>query len=251
MSLLYDPEKRYRRRRLRSLLRVFFYAAVLLVVAIFAYQIGVEETKGRETRLRTQIDGLEAAREADRSAAVRAELDAARARSAQQLAEQALEDLRAQIPSGDLQTLTSLVATKLDEGVPTDRLAFLIDSASQTRECGGPEAKRFILSTPAYSGPNTSVTFAEGRITVAGDGENARSVNDGVLGWFDPEKDVTITFTLIGGEQSVVTGILPLHHSVLLGDEEFRFTVVADEQSLVRVTTDRCALPEQEDAAAE
>ncbi len=251
MSLLYDPEKRYRRRRLRSLLRVVFYAAVLMVVAIFAYQIGIEETKGRETRLRTQIDDLEAAREADRSAAVRAELDAARARSAQQLAEQALEELRAQIPSGDLQTLTTLVAAKLDEGVLADRLAFLIDSASEARECAGTEAKRFILSTPAYTGPNTSVTFAEGRITVAGDGENARSVNDGVLGWFDPEKDVTITFTLIGGEQSVVSGILPLHHSVLLGEEEFRFTVVADEQSLVRVTTDRCALPQREEALAE
>ena len=49
----------------------------------------------------------------------------------------------------------------------------------------------------------------------------------------------------------MVSGILPLHHSVLLGEEEFRFTVVADEQSLVRVTTDRCALPQREEALAE
>ena len=251
MSLLYDPEKRYRRRRARAFLRILFYAAVLFTVAIFAYQIGVEETKGRAAILRDQLNQLEAESAADRSAAVRAEAEVARAESAQQLAEQALEDLRAQIPTGDLQRLTTLIESKLADGIPPERLTFRIESASLARECTGTEAKRFILSTPAYSGPNTSVTFAEGRITVAGDGENALSVNDGVLGWFDPEKDVTISFTLIGGEQSIVAGILPLHHSVLLGNEEFRFTVVADEQSLVRVTTDRCALPEPEEPPVE
>lgn len=244
MTLLYDPEKRYRRRRTRALLRNIFLLAVLAVAMIFAYQAGVEETKGREERLKAEIDALELAN-------TELERGQARADAALETAERALEDLQQRMPSDGLLHLNSLLAIKLEEGVPMERLEFLIESAAQPLDCTGPETKRFILATPAYSGPNTSVAFADGRITVGGMGENALSLNGGVLGWFDPEKPVTITFTVIDGEHSEVSGDLPLHHSILLDDEEYRFMIAAGEQSLVSVTTDRCALPSGEDEAAQ
>lgn len=240
MTLLYDPEKRYRRRRARALLRNLFLLAVLAVAVIFAYQAGVEETKGREERLRAEIGALEA-ENAD------LQRDVARADSARETAEQSLEDLRQRVPSDELLRLSALIAAKLDEGVALERIEFLIATASQPLDCSGTETKRFILATPAYSGPNTSVGFADGRINVSGIGENARSLNGGILGWFDPEKPVTITFTVIDGDQTQVSGDLPLRHSVLLGGEEYRFMVSAAEQSVVNVTSDRCALPTAEE----
>ena len=45
--------------------------------------------------------------------------------------------------------------------------------------------------------------------------------------WFDPAKPVTVFFTRLGGETTSTVGVLPLHHAVVVGDLEYRFSVVA------------------------
>ena len=63
------------------------------------------------------------------------------------------------------------------------------------------------------------------------------------LAWYDPAQPVTIQFTHIGGETPLVSGGLPLHHSVGVNDSEYRFNIVRVERSFVEVTGDRCAFP--------
>ena len=62
--------------------------------------------------------------------------------------------------------------------------------------------------------------------------------------WFDPAKPLTVNFTRIGGESSAATGVLPLQHSVVLGDTEHRFVVTpAEARGFLLITSDSCKYP--------
>ena len=59
----------------------------------------------------------------------------------------------------------------------------------------------------------------------------------------DPEKPINVTFTQLGGETVTAEGALPLHHSVVAGDDEFRFTALPGARGFLTVTADRCDYP--------
>lgn len=103
--------------------------------------------------------------------------------------------------------------------------------------------RRFILQTPTTSGANDSVGFAEGFLTVTGTGMSKLTADGNPEAWFDPAQPVTIFFTHLGGEWTDVTGILPLHHSVVVNQTIQRFTIIASERSFVNVTALVCAYP--------
>ena len=159
-----------------------------------------------------------------------------------------LERFNREVPTGILRQLTDIVAQELDDGVHPDRLEMMIAAAAQPTECRDGETKRFIVATPIYRGSNTSVGFADGRITVTAEGQNVQTPGGTIQGWFDPTQPVSVTFTIVGGEFSEVSGTVPLHHSMLLGDEEYRFTVAEGERSFVNVTADTCQVPLTADA---
>ena len=60
---------------------------------------------------------------------------------------------------------------------------------------------------------------------------------------FDPAKPVTVFFTRLGGETTSTVGVLPLHHAVVVGDLEYRFSVVAGSRSFAEVTGQSCVYP--------
>ena len=234
---LYDSERRRRQRFWSNLTRVGFYVITLAVVAAFAYQIGVEQMKDRENDLVSEVGDLKLVKsELERSTV---ELQAFT-----QTAEARYRELQhrfeREVPRGILRELAEMVSQRLDAGVRPDRLALYINAAAEPTNCDTPETKRFILRTPTYEGANTSVGFADGRITVTGSGDNAVNGDGLPEGWFDPAKEVTVSLTSIGGEGNEVTGLLPLHTSLIMGNDEYRFTVIEGAQSFVEVTADRC-----------
>ena len=226
-------------------MRLTVHIIVLLSVAAFAYQTGIEQIQSREARLEARIVELETQNETLRDEV--AQLDGAaeqvRARHAD-----LLERFNREVPTGILRQLTDIVAQELDDGVHPDRIEMMITAAAQPTECSDGETRRFIVATPLYRGSNTSVAFADGRITVTAEGENVQTTGGTIQGWFDPAKPISVTFTLIGGESSEVTGTLPMQHALLLGDEEYRFTVAEGERSFVNVTADACEVPLSTDA---
>ena len=74
-------------------------------------------------------------------------------------------------------------------------------------------------------------------------GQSATSASGQPEGWYDPAKPVVLKFSHLGGESSEVTGMLPLHHSMLVGDSEYRFTATAGDRGFINVTADRCKFP--------
>src|SRR5690625_4864513 len=236
---LKDYDRRYRQQTKRALLRLAIFLAAVAGTAAFAYQTGVEQVVTREDRLRQEAETLRLEIERARDSLARAERRASEASTALDELTVAYER---DVPTGVRRDLLALIDQRLAQGVSADRIGVYVNAAAEPANCAPSTTRRFIVQTPTYSGPNTAAGFAEGRITVTGQGANAPGPNGQPQGYFDPAQEVTITFTRIGGESSSATGVLPLHHVVVLGGEEHRFTVVEGERSMVNVTADSCPL---------
>ncbi|HSK40452.1 MAG TPA: hypothetical protein VK943_11865 [Arenibaculum sp.] len=237
---LYDYDRRRRRRSWTRFFKMLLLLVAILGIGLFSYQMGVEQIKGRETSLREENAELEA-----RNAELERLVDMLRetAGAAEIRADELETRLRRELPQGELARLTRMIAERLAAGIDADRLAFLIDRTSTPRDCEPPETKRFILPTPRYQGSNTTVGFADGAVTVSGEGVAAQNEEGQPEGWFDPQQPVVVHFTQADGTQATATGMLPLQQSLVIGTTEHRFTVDAGARSFVEVTTERCSFP--------
>jgi hypothetical protein len=238
---LYDYKRRYRQRLLVAITRISLCIVTIVIGALFSYKIGVQQTTGEQLQLHKQVIILQNENKQLRNQKI--ELEAATVAVQVQL--QTLQDrFNAEVPQGSRRELDKRIAERLREGVEEARLRFFIDAAGPARNCTNPTTHKFILPTPTYRGSgNTSAVFGDGKITVTGIGTAARSENGTPQPWFDPTQEVMIIFTPIGGAPVTTTrGTLPLHHSVALGDAEYRFSVSAAERSVVVVTSDRCMI---------
>ena len=158
-------------------------------------------------------------------------------------------DLREQyeldIPDGETKAMLDALRERREAGVEAERLTEVIAGAQNEWECAeGPETRRFVIQTPVNDGANDQAAFANGMVTVTGTGISVLSGNGLPEAWFNAGEPVTLTFTRIGGESTDVTGILPLHHSLVFGAEIYRFSIIeADTLSFVAVTGQVCAFP--------
>jgi hypothetical protein len=237
---LYDPERRYRRRVWGTIIRVFFSITVLLVAAGFAYQIGVERTKGQIATLQGQVTSLSQAKGGLEQE--RIQLQAA-AQTAQIQYRELMARFEREVPTGTYRELADKVSQRLHDGLDPQRLAFYIDQASPPRDCKAGESKRFILPTQNAVGSNGSVAFANNTIAVTGRGEGTVDDAGKAQAWYDPAKAVTVNFRGIDGKQATATGVLPLFQTMVVGEKEYRFSLVEAERSFVRVTSEVCAFP--------
>ena len=149
------------------------------------------------------------------------------------------------IPDAETEAMLDALRERREAGIAADRLTEVIAGAQNEWTCPTePETKRFVIQTPVNDGANEQAAFANGTVTVTGTGISVLS--DGGLpeAWFNAGEPVTLTFTRIGGESTDVTGILPLHHSLVFGAEIHRFTVIkGDTLSFVAVTGQVCTFP--------
>lgn len=236
----YDYDRRYRRRFWARFGKFTMFAVVLLGVGLFAYQMGIEQLKGRDVTLREENAALSRQK-------AELELLASQMQHAAKTAEAKAAELEArlqrEVPTGELARLAGLIAERLKGGMDANRLAFVIGQAQPVRNCQQPENKRFALATPLLKSGNRSVAFGNNTVTVSGEGQSARNAQGAQESWFDPAQPVTIKVASIGGKQTVVTGVLPLHHAVVVDNAEYRFTFTAGARSFVDVTADRCPFP--------
>jgi hypothetical protein len=246
MTLGLRESQTHRRRQRRSrLLKWLFLLSCVTTGGVALYQLGATLAEAEIGQLREETSRLS-------TAAVEVERrNLNLVASAEQAKSEALEWQRRyerDVPQGPAQHLYSLVTGQLAAGVTEDRLAFLIRSAGKSRACANtPVTKRFLIQTPISrdaNHPMGSVSFADNAVTVIGEGQSALDAANRPQAWFDPAKPVTMLFSRLGGETSKATAKLPLHHSVVVGNHEYRFTVTAgDSRGFVNVTADRCAFP--------
>lgn len=244
MSLGLSESRNRRRRRTRmilTLLRWLVVIGVAVAAGYYAWDFGTELARqdvrvlqdqlvqaGAENRqLRTDITGLEAALREER-----------------RLVAQWRDRYQSEVPSPEDAALLELIKQRLADGVSRERLAEVI-SLAQERDICEPltEARRFVVQNPVYSGANDSVSFADNAVIVTATGESQVNAAGRPEAWFDPAKPVTVYFARPGGETSSAEGILPIHHSVVVGDRELRFSVVAGARSFAVVSGQSCVYP--------
>ena len=239
--ILRSHRDRYRQKSRENFYRSLAVFSCLSAALIVGY-VGGQKKQEQEVRQLTQQT------EQFRQQKETAETESSKLRSSyqtlsikfQQLTDQYARD----VPHGDLGLLSSLVKEQLDKGLAVERMAQIIRSAQPPQNCSQAINKRFIVSTPNYTGPESVITFADGVITVKGSGESSINNKKDKEAWFDPGKPVTITFTIIGGKSETKTGLLPLHHTIIYKNKEYRFTVSEGPRSFVSIASDNCDYPE-------
>jgi outer membrane murein-binding lipoprotein Lpp len=242
MSLGLRERKSRRRRQVR--MRVLKWGGALAAVVlagVYAYETGNRLAEREVTRLQEQIADLTARIEQlDQDNMQLAEA----ARSAKGKVEVWQQRYRQDIPTGELKTLYELTREKLAGGVDSTRLAFILQQASQANDCSDEiETKRFYVKTPLYNGGNDTVGFADSAIVVTAQGSAKVDGSGNQLVRFDPAQPVVVRFARLGGDASEASGLLPLHQTMVIGDTEYRFSVVAGEPGMVNITAGRCPFP--------
>jgi len=241
MSFGFAEQKATRRRRWR-IIRWTLTILLLLILGVSSYWTGSKLAVSEVTRLERKVEELEknVAELSERNAALQAETSAAKESEAKW---QARYD--AEVPKGKSKELLALIEGQIAKGADPKRIAFLVDTAANKRTCDSElQTKRFLLRTSLYAGANDSVSFANNAIIVTGEGQLSTNAEGKPEAWFDPAQPVALYFVQPGGKRSEASGVLPLHHSVVRGDSEYRFTILAsDSQGFISVTAERCAFP--------
>ena len=229
------------RARRWTLAKRLLLLAALLAVGVFAYETGATRTQYRiellEERLAAQNAAIAQLEEE------KAKLDGLRLAAVQN--EQALQArYERDVPTGKRKEVFELLLDRIDSGLGEDRISFLLREAEAEPDCDPePVTKRFVLATPLHDGANASAQFAEGAITVTGEGDAELTEAGLPQAWFDPATPVRLRFTAIGGDATEAQGKLPLDHSVRLAGDEYRFAARAGPRSFVHVTALRCDFP--------
>lgn len=235
-------DRRRRRRRMRWTLFKWIVALGLIGLAgYWAYDEGARLASSEVTRLEREIDTLSTtvADLRQRDAEQQSEVAAARAH-----AEEWRQRYERDVPAGDLKQLFDLVRAKLDAGVPSDRLSFVIDAARKEDECTDePETKRFVIPTPLNRGATDSTRFANGTLIVTASGVTARDAAGNIEAWFDTAEPIQVRITHISGKEWEFSGVLPLNLQLVVADKEYRFNLAAGARGYVEVTGQVCRYP--------
>lgn len=241
MSYGFSDQKATRRRRWRNI-RWAFSTGIFVALAVTSYWSGEKIARLEVSGLEQKVDEL------SKGVAELREKNAAleeRAAAADRNETEWREKYAADVPTGKSKDLLALIETQIEKGADPERVAFLVDTAADERVCDPATlTKRFLVRTPLFAGANDAVTFAQNAITVTGQGESAVSAGGIPEQWYDPAKPVTLQFAEPGGGGSKASGPLPLHHSVVRGTSEYRFSIVdSGKQGFINITAERCAFP--------
>ena len=148
------------------------------------------------------------------------------------------------MPQGQTRELLDLLQQRLKDGMPAARLEFLLREARVERKCDPPsETKRLLVHTSVTPTPAATAGFAKNQITVSVEGAPQRKPDGRTDPIFDPQQPVTLHLLRIGRDVAKAEGRLPLSHSLVLGDREFRFTVKAADKGQAELIAQVCDFP--------
>jgi hypothetical protein len=233
-------------------MRVLIYVAVIGGVAWFSYNEGLRLSAGRIIELENEVSRLSTTTDEALAAAAEAEASEQELRGAVEQRETTLRDeaaawqqrYEAEVPYGEAAVLWTQVSERLAEGVSVDRLGEVIALVDEERICDADiPTRRIVVATPFHTDPSGAASFADGRISISGTGENATDENGYPVAWYDPAKEVSLTVSTIGGGEETVAGILPIYHNVLLGSDQYRLAVTEGPPDVAIVAAERCDYP--------
>lgn len=235
-----SQKKRAQQRR-NQFFKWVLYLLILAAIGVYGYYEGQAKSDRRVADIEIEVTGL--MKENERLTL--------QARDALNKQNEALSEARAwrarfenEIPKGVHMDILKLIEKRLSEGLEAQRLLSVISVTQNSSNCdGAPEVKRFIVDTAIAQNPSNSVRIAKGAVLVSGFGTSQIADNGKPEAWYDPAQPVKITFTHIGGKTETVESVLPIHKNMLVGADEYRFSIVAGQQSFAQVSATRCDFP--------
>lgn len=235
----YNPSARYKERAAQRTANTVGMVIVIILSACLGFWVGKQYGVEQNITLKEQVGSLSKERDTLQKnvTELRAEAQTANTRY-----EQIKAEYDAVLPEGPMQDLTRLLREQITQGMAPERLAFFIKSARPPTGCTDPETKRFIVSTPTYTGPDSSASVADGAVIIKAKGASASSKDGQPEAWFDPAQPVEVSFTS-DGKTEVKKGNFPIRHSAVAAGREYRFTVEEGAKSFVKVTFDSCSYP--------
>ncbi|MGB4106176.1 MAG: hypothetical protein WBK55_00085 [Alphaproteobacteria bacterium] len=236
----YDPSNRYRRRSMQRMAGFSVALLCMLAGGALGFFLGRQDVFRDEIVMSSRLDALTSEKQELENAMTELRAEALTATTRYEELQKTYAET---MPEGPVQDLITLVHKQIADGMDPGRLAFLIRSARPPRNCTEPETQRFVVSTPAYKGPESKASITEGAIAIKGNGVSARNAKGDPEAWYDPSKAVTLDFVLKDGRAETKKGVMPIHQSLVFGDKEYRFTVTEGARSFAKVTFDRCDYP--------
>ena len=235
--ILRSHRDRHRQRERQDFYRGLTIIGCILIAILIGYVGGQKKHSQQIRQLSQQNKELKAT-------TLQAEQNATRIQADLQTEITKFQQLETQynrdVPQGELGLITALVKEQLEKGFSSDRMIQIIRAAQPPQNCSQAVSKRLIVSTPAYKGPDSVVTFADGTITVKASGEPSISNTQEKEAWYDPGKPVTMNFSLVGGLKETKTGLLPLHYTIILRNKEYRFSIAEGPRSFIVISGDNC-----------
>ncbi len=235
----YNPHTRYKERNAQRMASALGVLAVILLSILLGFWLGKQYGAEHLMTLKDEVQTFEQERALLQDQVT--ELSAT-AQTANTRYEQLQQEVESIIPAGPMQDLVTLVREQLKQGMDAERLSFVIRSARPPSGCTEAQTKRFVINTPAYSGPESLASVADGKIKVGGKGVSARSAKGLPEAWYDPSKRVEVFF-MNGSKRELKKGVLPLRYSTVVENREYRFTIEKGAKSFAKVIYDSCAYP--------
>ena len=242
MSLGFREDRRRRRQRARlAAVRWVLVGGTVIALGAYAYQTGerVAERKaaGRERQIvafRAKLEELESQLQAQQ-----AELAAERA-----AAEEWRQRYEQDVPAGEARELLPVLRARLEAGVEPQRLRWVLSQTETRRDCESRSEMRHVpVQTSTARGTRTATALAGGTLGVLLDGNSAKNEKGDPEPWFDPARPVTLRITMRNGKAIKSEGVLPLQHSIVEGDREYRLSIVAGPRGSANVSLERCRFP--------
>ncbi|WP_159714958.1 hypothetical protein [Geminicoccus flavidas] len=236
----------HRQRRRRQWHRWILLPGAGLLALALAFWFGLEAGSARSEALVQSLDArLAELAERDRQAGLRHAEAEQRQAGALAAAHRTIRDLEERVPYGDFGGLVDLLRTRIADGVPIERLRFVVGQARAERQCrDGVERRRFQPRLPSDVSPLQTVAFLDNRITVSATASPVTQPDGAPGDGFDPVSPVEIRLLRIGGNLELVKGVLPLGHSVVDGSREYRFTFTSGAKSPgIEAVMQDCAYP--------
>ena len=241
-----DTRRARRRQAYLGTVRLAATGLLVLAGALASYYVGRSQSRIEIARLRADLGALQELNrlltERAANAEQRAEAEVAEVAKTARLR----QDYAANVPRGDIRELLGLVEGRLRDGVPAERLSFLLREARVERRCDPQtETKRLPVHTSAATVPPSTIAFAKDRISVSAEGAPTRKPDGRTESAFDPAQPVALRFLKIGRDVAKVEGRLPVSHALVLGDQEYLFITKPSEKAAgqVEVVAQVCAYP--------
>lgn len=232
MSLGLARRKELQKRRSQrfwGFVKFLMLMVILISTAYYAYDTGFKLAEGEILRWKNQYEEKN-----HENRKLETELGRDKAM---------LEQLQALLPNEDTQNLLSVINNRVGEGVEVARMTQLIKGLTLDQKCDATSnSRRFMIITPVSVERNSSASFERGMITVSGKGHAALNDEGNPEAWFDTQKEVTVNFTLPGGETQEMKAILPLFHSIVIAENEYRLSITAGRRSFADVSVQKCGL---------